>query len=200
MSLVRNLSPPARGTAVVGTALGDLQGSAQNDSLLGGGAVDLSQPLPLFQLWLSDIKNGFDFSAAHLVGWRYLIESTGSNDYAYADVQDSSSGEPKFAGLANNKNATRLMDAVRIAEQVAKSIPSDCEARVLDVPALKFSALWLDCGQDSMFIPFIDRTLSGGGSVGPETSQQISKRLLVEADAVRAAGLLGRSSSGAATP
>jgi hypothetical protein len=197
MSLIKNLTPPIKGTAVVGSALMDLQASTHNDSLLGGAAVDLSQPLPLFQLRLSDIKKGFDFSAAHLVGWRYLIENTGPNEsaYAYADVENAGSGDPKFAGLANNQNATRLMDAVKIAEQVAKNIPTDCEARVLDVPALKFSALWLDCGKNSVFIPFIDATLFGSHSFGLETSQQLSNRLLGEADAARDVQLLGGSAA-----
>lgn len=200
MSLVKNLIPPSGGAAVVGSALVDLQVSKHNDSLLGGGAVDLSQPMPLFQLWLSDIQKGFDFSSAHLVGWRYLIENTGTSDYAYADVQQAGSGIPKFAGLANNKNAMRLMDAVRLAEQVAKGMPSDCEARVLDVPALKFSALWLACNNDSMFIPFIDPQLSGNRPLGAESSQQVSKRLLDEADTARAIGIGGSSFGGAVAP
>jgi hypothetical protein len=131
--------------------LGDLWGQPDPHDALGG-AVTFSQPLPVYRLSLNDIGEPNSINKAELTGWRYLLEKGGGS--AYADLVERPNKEQEFASLAENKNAERLNQAAHLAEQVAENLP-DCEARILDVPALSIAALWL-FGRQSSFIPYID--------------------------------------------
>jgi hypothetical protein len=189
MSIVRNLTPPAKGTAVVSAALSDLQVLPHNQDSLGGGIVNLSEPLPIFQLQLTNIVAGSDFGSAILVGWRYLVLGSTPLHPAYADVRHVETGESQFASFANNKNAVRLLEAVKKAEIVAKNISMDCEARILDVPAFKFSAVWLYCGDESRLIAFIDP--SDKKILTVWEPKQLWQRFLAEAAVIRASNFSG---------
>lgn len=158
MAIVQTLKSPASGGKAVSRALRDLKaGSAIADNLLGGAEVNLSEPLPVFRLGLDEIGgDGMESLArAKHVGWRYLLERPASNAAGYADVREVAGGEAKFTSLAQNKNAERLIAAAHLAQEFAKRATGDCEARILDVPSLYLSAIWLTASPP-MFIPYID--------------------------------------------
>ncbi len=125
---------------------------------LGGAAVNIAEPLPVYRLALDDIEGPDMLAKAKPVGWRYLLEEPGQ--VAYADLTDGSGGNQAFASLSRNRNAERLNEAAHLAEKVAANLP-DVEARILDVPALHLSAVWLS-GSVSAFIPYIDPETLGG--------------------------------------
>ena len=151
MSIVQKRNPPPAGQSIVTNALRDLWQPDPHEAL-GGAAINLSQPLPVYSLQLADIDKADSINKAKSVGWRYLMEKAGGA--AYADLVESSAGEPAFASLSRNRNAERLNQAAHLAEKVADGGPT-YEARILDVPALHISAIWL-LGLDSKFIPYID--------------------------------------------
>jgi len=165
MAIVRNQVPPKSGARAIGMALRDLRlgKAASADHLLGGAQINLSEPLPVYSLALYDISSGHSLEKARQVGWRYLIDKDGAGQVGFADVRETADGT-RFTGLAQNRNAERLMDAVHLAQAVAENMANDCEARILDVPALNISAVWLS-GAKPVFIPYIDpQRLSKAGA------------------------------------
>ena len=175
MAIVRAQSPPTSGPRAIGAALRDLRGTkAPMDELLGGAEINLSEPLPIFALNLDDVIGPGSLEKATRVGWRYLLAGADDGQVGFADVKETAGGASKFTGLARNRNADRLMQAVHLAQRVAKELPGDCEARILDVPALNISAVWL-AGPQPTFIPYIDpeRFTKDGIRVEPEFLKEL---------------------------
>jgi hypothetical protein len=166
MAIVQKRTPPKQGQSIIGNALRDLWGAPDLTESAGGATIDLSQPLPVYSLGLEDIQEPGSIKKAKPVGWRYLIEKGGN--IGYADLVESSSGDQSFASLSRNRNAERLNEAAHVAESVAKGLP-DCEARILDIPAIHIAAIWL-FGTNSTFIPYID----------PEMLQKPDARIAVD--------------------
>jgi hypothetical protein len=157
MAIVRSRQPPATGPALVGKALIDL--GAHPDlagmATAGRAGVNLSQPLPVYRLGLSDIDDEHCLDKAVEVGWRYLIEPAGGGGAGYADVRPAQGGDFKFASLSQNANADRLLEAAHLAQQVGDGSAVEYEARILDVPAVYIAAIWL-AAPTPVFIPYID--------------------------------------------
>jgi len=157
MAIVQKQQPPPSGPRVIGRALRDLRGPPDTRALLGSASINLSAPLPFYRLGLDQIDGSDFLKNAMQVGWRYLIEGgTGGADggVAYADVKETGGGDSKFTSLSHNENAERLMQAAHLAQSVAADITGDCEARILDVPAVYVSTIWLSCATP-VFIPYI---------------------------------------------
>jgi hypothetical protein len=149
---------------------------------LGGAAVNFSEPLPVYTLNLDDIHGPSSTSKAQLAGWRYLLERIDGGGIAYADVLDTK-GKQAFGGVAANKNAERLNQAAHLAEDVAKNLP-DVEARILNVPSLNLSAIWL-FGDQEKFIPFIDPEKFRDPEATVSVDPNLVDRLTTRADELR---------------
>jgi hypothetical protein len=154
MAITVSGKSPAAASQAIGKALRDLGGPAFGLET-GGGPIQISGGLPVYRLGLDDIVGVDSLKRAVKVGWRYIVTPS-DGGIGYADVNESAGGAAKFASLARNRNAERLTEAVHLAEKLAPTLPGDYEARILDVPALFQSALWLE-GSRPVFIPFIDR-------------------------------------------
>ena len=182
MAIVQKQSPPADGATIVGNAIRNLwRRPGAIAEALGGASVNLSQPLPVYSLGLDDIHGPDCINKVKIAGWRYLMED--SNTVAYADLVDHPTGGQIFASLSRNLNAERLREAANLAEKVASGLP-DCEARVLDVPALQVSAIWL-FGASSRFIPYMDPEWFGGPSASVSVDPDLLDRLTRRADELR---------------
>jgi hypothetical protein len=184
MAIVQTRKPPAAGPLAIGRALNDLRGQPDRAELLGGARINLSQPLPVYRLGLDELQGPESLDKAQHVGWRYLVERPGGGSAAYADVKETSGEEPRFASLSQNRNAARLSQAAHLAERVAKDLRDDCEARILDVPALYISTIWLTC-TTPIFIPFIDGVRLADPSTSVEVDSNFVVRLLERAQVAR---------------
>ena len=138
------------GLQIVAQALRDLEPQMES---LGGGLVDVSYPLAIYLLDLDDTAEPDGLDHARFVGWRYLIEGGGRNT-GTADVGQTEAGDLRFANLARNEQADFLLEATHLAQMIA-SDRVDCEARVLIVPSLYVTAIWLTTSPP-VFIPIID--------------------------------------------
>jgi hypothetical protein len=188
MAIVRSRQPPATGPRLVGKALRDLGGHPDRAAALGmagGAAINLSQPLPVFRLGLDDIVDEHCLDKAVEVGWRYLIESAAGGGAGYADVRQVQSGDFKFASLSKNANADRLLEAAHLAQQVGAGSSVEYEARILDVPAVYVSAIWL-AAATPVFIPYIDPAHLGQPGATVRVQSDFLKNLVqAAADAKR---------------
>jgi hypothetical protein len=181
---------PDEGRRVVGRALQDLWPDTDATSSLGGARTDMSEPLPLYQLRLDKITGLGSLADAEQVGWRYLIEKGGSA--AFADVGQVSEGPVRFASLSRNSNAPRLMEAAHLAELVANKAGESYDIRILDVPALRTSAVWL-AGSHDLFIPYIDSKRLRGQSIRVE--DDFMDHLAEQAKRAKSRFAIGSSSS-----
>ncbi|HTV37613.1 MAG TPA: hypothetical protein VMF12_14360 [Xanthobacteraceae bacterium] len=171
MAVVQKQKPPSAGPKAIGQALRDLRASPESASV-GGAQINLSAPLPVYRLGLNQLDEGNFLAKAAQVGWRYLMEGV-AGGVAYADVRETG-GAAKFTGLAQNENAIRLLDAAHLAQKVAVDIDGDCEARILDIPAVYVSAVWLSCA-NPLFIPYIYPPRFGSGKI--EVQRDFLKQL-----------------------
>lgn len=170
MAIVLRRQAPEQGPNAIRKALSDLRGRQDSRelaaSVLGGAAINLYQPLPVYRLGLDQIDGPDCVDRAEHVGWRYLIDSPGRN-VGFADIRESGGESPRFSSFSQNQHAERLKQAAEVAQSVAQSLPDDYEARILEVPALYVSAVWL-ADQTHIYIPYIDMKRLHGEEVRVE--------------------------------
>jgi hypothetical protein len=155
MTIVRAQGPTG-GVSVVGQAVTQLmtRGPGTLTAAIGGAAVpQAAQPIQLFGLKLSDIIDDDFLKRAVPIGWRYLITNPGS--IAVADVTESGSGAPRFGRLIRGTIAERLEQAADLADRQYAAAPLTFEARILEIPSLYVTALWLH-GPREIFFPFLE--------------------------------------------
>ena len=149
------IKPAARsseaGCAILEQAMRDLEPQTEG---LGGGLADISHPLAIYRLGLDDVAEPDSLDHARFVGWRYMIEG-GGQPTGTADVGETDAGELRFANLARNEQADLLVEATHMAQSIASSEDGDCEARLLIVPSLYVTSLWLTTSPP-VFIPVLD--------------------------------------------
>ena len=151
MAITAFRQPPETGPATIMRALGDLNPSGDR---LGSGRLDISAPMGLYRVALDEIDGPSSLDKAEFVGWRYILEGGGLRT-GVADMVPSGEGRARFTSLARNEQADFLLQAAHLAEHLAESLPTDCEARILVVPSLYVSALWVTVSPP-IFIPFLD--------------------------------------------
>lgn len=151
MAITTTQKAPPSGPAMIMRALGDLNPPSER---LGGARIDISAPIGLYRLGLDDIDSEISFDHAVFAGWRYILEG-GGHGVGAADVVPIEGGQARFTSLARNEQADFLLQAAHLAEEVAANLSGDCEARILVVPSLYVSTLWLTA-DPPVFIPFLD--------------------------------------------
>jgi hypothetical protein len=154
MAITKPQGPPG-GAAVVGRAVAHLmtRGPGALPAIAGAAAPQTSQPIRLFTLKLSDITDDKFLNKAVPIGWRYIIVDT--KPVAVADLKEARAGaQPGFASLIRGVIAPRLERATELAQQYEIK-PGTFEPRILEIPSLYLTALWLHGPQD-IFIPFLE--------------------------------------------
>jgi hypothetical protein len=175
MTITRSMGP-ADGPALVKRALQDLTaGNAGMAAWVAGGAAaaGVSQPIQRFMLKLSDLTGPDVLSKAVPIGWRYLVvgqapgaAAEAAEPMAVADVKDTQSGTATFDSLIYGKIAERLTKAAEFAAEKYNTAQDDFEVRILEIPSVYMTALWLHGARD-IFIPFLE-----GGSKDTQPLQE----------------------------
>ncbi|MGY2053032.1 hypothetical protein [Methylobacterium sp. JK268] len=179
MTLILRPAPP-KGRATVTRALRDLWTRDPGGDAVGGTPINLAEPIPVYRLGLDQIDDVGCLKQAAPVGWRYLLEA-GRAHVAVADVGERD-GETRFASLSRGDEAQRLMEAAELAASLAEASPEDYEIRILDVPALHASAVWLSGARD-VFIPYLDVKRRRGATI--EVADDFLATLVARAEVMR---------------
>jgi hypothetical protein len=98
-------------------------------------------PLPVYSFPLDDLAAGKDPRSNNPVAWKYLLV-TGSQPIRTADVVPASSGGYKFASISAAQ-ASAMSQAILAAEKSPVASKGHYEMRLVEVPALYVTALWL---------------------------------------------------------
>lgn len=151
---IRTPAAPAASASVLLKGLSDVAPAVDDRFLLGGAPTAASQhPIPVYVLEPGSLTSGRGLADAHQVGWRYLVY--GPKSVGIADIDDAGGGHPQFNGFSGGERARALNAALAFAEEKYQAGSATYEARILEVPALYTSAVWL-AGQSDVFIPFME--------------------------------------------
>jgi hypothetical protein len=141
---------PAGGRDVINTALRSRSHRSRDISALRG-APQTTAPLPIYILKRDDLSRKNPLSAAKLVGWIYLIVGGAAPGTAYLKMSPSL----EFSGISYGIFPQRLVDAVALADRDLSPRPEKFQMRLLDIPACRTSAIWLE-GPSRFFISLMD--------------------------------------------
>jgi hypothetical protein len=147
---------PASGFEVLSKGLGDLSSldSAGVEESLGGGPTEAAHPIPLYSIGLTDLVEGVGLTGARQTGWRYLV--FGPSGVGIADLDEAAGGgRPQFGGLQVGQRAKCLELALKYAGDTHQAGEDVYEIRILEIPALYTSTVWLS-DHVNIFIPFME--------------------------------------------
>jgi hypothetical protein len=119
------------------------------------GQLALAQPHQIFSLGLADLAAGKGLEAAKPTGWRYLVQA-GENSLASAETAVTpATSEHVFSAFNSGRLVASTVEAIRTAQGLPEVGRGSFELRLLRVPALYFTALWMHGAQqnDDVLIP-----------------------------------------------
>lgn len=164
---IRSSDGPVGGREAVNRALNHLMaGTEVPDTRAPIGGADhkrrTTQPIAVFRVDLDHIHDDGFLRDAHRIGWRYLVDQNGPA--AVADVRERPDGVAAFSRMSHGAPAERLLHAAQVAaKSYGHGVRDAYEVRILDIPSLYTSALWLH-GPRDVFFPMA----SGVRDQGPE--------------------------------
>jgi hypothetical protein len=149
---------PAGGITVLGRFVPHLMSRGPNALRPMGGAPapQVSQPIRVYTVKLSDIRDEDFPDRAVPTGWRYLIDANGP--VAVADLKEvgQGGGPPAFGRLLRGPIVEDLPRAIDYATRQFSSDTRQYEVRILEIPAIYKTAVWLH-GPEEIFIPILER-------------------------------------------
>ena len=184
--------PSAQGT--IAKQVSELRNRGVAEPLGGALPIKAAQPLAVYVCGLSDLaKRGVESSAVHK-GWRYLLTNgqpvpvggaepvggTPRRDVAIADAIPDAKGVAAFSSLTHGLPAERLVQASVVAQSEFGASPEEFEPRILEIPALNTTALWMHGTAGDSFIPYLD---GAGTPSAPKVSEGFADKIKVRAAA-----------------
>lgn len=117
----------------------------------GPGTLNLSQAFRGYSLSLEDLANGGDLAQATPGDWHYLVFAGG---VSIADAQlTETTGQLEFCALNHGALAASTISALNLAEQAPQLQGKSYELRLLFVPALQATLIWLHGDAEEVLIP-----------------------------------------------
>jgi hypothetical protein len=155
---IRTPQGPAGGRSVIAAALADIRGNPEVSLALAKGAPEALDPIRTYTVDLGAVVAGDVMGAAKPAGWSYLVTFGDGDDMAIAELSGIPSSKVQFQSLTRGHIALRLAEALRVAEQVAGRETAESDVRLLDIPPIYISAVWLHGKKRDRFIPFLDES------------------------------------------
>lgn len=157
------------------------------------GPLTLAQPHQIFSLGLADLVAGKGLAAAKPTGWRYLVQS-GETALASAETALTPTGpEHVFSAFNSGRSVTSTAEAIRAVQALPEMGQSSFELRLLHVPGLYFTALWVHGGQaaNDLLVPLDP---SPGVATGkPVPAEPLLKELAAKAHEASTVGPADRT-------
>ncbi|MFE7548632.1 hypothetical protein [Streptomyces gardneri] len=160
--------PPVEATEAISgklRAVGPHAGA--NLSALGGAAdpSDLTptDPHEVYVLDLPDVLGDDPLAGARLTGWRYLL-SDQQQVISSAMTVLTDTGEHRFALFNRGPYVAGTVTALRTATDLPEVASQDMRVRLLTVPALNLTAIWLHGEEADLLIPMapVPKDLTSG--------------------------------------
>ena len=153
MAIESNVGP-VNGRSVLQKALTDRAPQAFIFSSPLRGNPQTGSPVPVYHLTLEQTQGQKPVAGARMTRWLYPV--IGGFHPGLADIRDSNDGLTRFAGLSHGILAKRFLEASLFAEQALEDEPESFQPRLLEVPALRFAALWLRGPMTEHFVSLLE--------------------------------------------
>jgi hypothetical protein len=174
---IRLPDAPSNGHRVIAEALADIGAHPILANLGAKPEAQASKAIRVFTVALEDCSRAGLFDAARPTGWRYIV--TVGGEVFIADLGEVTANGPEFQGLTRGGLARRLAVALAAAETAAGTETAVSELRLLEIPAVYISAIWLH-GDRDRFIPFVDA--SRGPDFAPALQPDFPRHLVALAE------------------
>lgn len=122
---------------------------------LGGAApVDLTptDPHEVYVLSIADLLADDPLAAAAPAGWRYLL-TDGRQAVAAAMTTRTAGGEDRFALFNSGPYVGGTVTALQEAAALPQAEATDLQVRLLTIPALNLTAVWLHGDDEELLVP-----------------------------------------------
>jgi hypothetical protein len=142
----------------------------------GRGRQRMKKPLPVYLCTLSDAAKGRVVEGARLSGWQYLIVEGDEIVEVAKLFGDSEEERLRFGGVARGGVLLRnIQAALHHAERLVEKGNARYELRLLDVPAVYVSAIWLKnrMGGEDRFLPLGSRGMPREPMDPPELTELV---------------------------
>jgi len=154
---------PNSATLSATSGLFDLLGQDGQDSLIGGsGQSNILDPIPVYTV------PALDFNDVSMTSWRYLIwDNNTDNAVCMVDVdaEDEEQDVPldAFNGMTSGKPVSLFSEALNLVDKLFSKSSETFEIRILEIPNVNSSAIWLKGEENSHFVPFLESNILEGG-------------------------------------
>lgn len=106
-------------------------------------ALTVTDPHQVFSLGLDDLRSGADLTAAKPTGWRYLVRDGDRVVAAAESVSDPAGEGPRFSQFNEGPFVPATAGALAVAGSDRRVVDRRFTPRLLHIPALHATALWL---------------------------------------------------------
>jgi hypothetical protein len=148
--------PPPQASAAVTDKLQRLgQLPTTNSRALGGAAPDgltPTSPHETYVLGADAMLADNALDAATMTGWRYLLRDDGQL-VASAETMVNGAGQHHFAAFNSGPYVAGTAEALQNAADLPQTRDQDMQARLLNIPALHLTALWLHGESGDVLVP-----------------------------------------------
>lgn len=108
-------------------------------------ALTFDTPLQVFVLGADDLAAGKGLAAARAVAWRYLIRDA-HGPIATVDAATADANAHRFSHINEGPFVGATADAMASVPKLAEARDGEFDARLLEIPALHSTTLWLHTG------------------------------------------------------
>jgi hypothetical protein len=178
--------PSAQGT--IAMQVSELRNHGVAEPLGGALPIKAAQPLAVYVCGLSALASEGVVSSAVHKGWRYLLTNgqpvpvggtepvggTSRHDVAIADAMGNANDAAAFSSLTHGLPAERLVQASAVAQSEFGASPEEFEPRILEIPALNTTALWMHGATGDSFIPYLE---GAGTPSAPNISENFADKI-----------------------
>jgi hypothetical protein len=184
-------SPPQQATEAVQSIFRDAHHRALRSPALSkaAGPLQAVEPLQVFTLGLDDLLAKKDLQAAKSTGWLFLVHD-GNQTLASAEAVPTGTGDEQVLSALNEGRAVgSTAEAIRTVRGLPEVSKDDFELRLLRVPALYVTALWLHktAGTGDLVVPLAPSPVDAQIGKAAPASQLIDELRYKAGQANRAA-------------
>ncbi|WP_166296794.1 hypothetical protein [Bradyrhizobium sp. 2S1] len=184
-------SPPPQATEAVQSIFRDAHHRALRSPALSkaAGPLQAVEPLQVFTLGLDDLLAKKDLQAAKSTGWIFLVHD-GNQTLASAEAVPTGTGDEQVLSALNEGRAVgSTAEAIRTVRGLPEVSKDDFELRLLRVPALYVTALWLHktAGTGDLVVPLAPSPVDAQIGQAAPASQLIDELRYKAGQANRAA-------------
>lgn len=128
--------------------------------------TELAAPTPVYNLELGDVVGKRGLEGARRVGWRHLVLQAESVIAATEVCEGEGEHFAPSATYEEGWIATNSPFALEAAEALEEVLQHDFEVRMLRVPALSATALWLHRADQDLLLPILSEEPGHAGTHG----------------------------------